>query len=238
MCDADLCSWLLRALNSSARLLIVGDHEQLPSVGPGLVLRDMIQSEMVPVNRLTQVFRQGGGSLIVHNAHAIIKSRPGAAPRELNWSAGKGGSFYFIQANDHYKIQRMMVKAVKRMLDEGFSLDQITVIYSPVKAVLVEFPGPREVWYSAQQVEELDLAYSITAHRSQGSEFDAVVIPICRTLLYNVDKNVMYTAITRAKKRVVLVGDREALDVSLAQAGSMDRNSHLALRIQEEFLAT
>ena len=94
------------------------------------------------------------------------------------------------------------------------------VDYSPVKAVLVEFPGPREVWYSAQQVEELDLAYSITAHRSQGSEFDAVVIPICRTLLYNVDKNVMYTAITRAKKRVVLVGDREALDVSLAQAGS------------------
>ena len=65
------------------------------------------------------MFRQGGGSLIVHNAHAIIKSRPGAAPRELNWSAGKGGSFYFIQANDHYKIQRMMVKAVKRMLDEG-----------------------------------------------------------------------------------------------------------------------
>ena len=108
-----------QALNSSARLLIVGDHEQLPSVGPGLVLRDMIQSEMVPVNRLTQVFRQGGGSLIVHNAHAIIKSRPGAAPRELNWSAGKGGSFYFIQANDHYKIQRMMVKAVKRMLDEA-----------------------------------------------------------------------------------------------------------------------
>mgnify|MGYP000028369132 FL=1 len=103
---------------------------------------------------------------------------------------------------------------------------------------MVEFPGPREVWYSAQQVEELGLAYSITAHRSQGSEFDAVVIPICRTLLYNVDKNVMYTAITRAKKRVVLVGDREALDVSLAQAGSMDRNSHLALRIQEEFLAT
>ena len=117
MCDADLCSWLLRALNSSARLLIVGDHEQLPSVGPGLVLRDMIQSEMVPVNRLTQVFRQGGGSLIVQNAHAIIKSRPGAAPEELSWSAGKGGSFYFIQANDHYKIQRMMVKAVKRMLD-------------------------------------------------------------------------------------------------------------------------
>lgn len=84
----------------------------------------------------------------------------------------------------------------------------------------------------------MDLAYSITAHRSQGSEFDAVVIPICKTLLYNTDKNVMYTAITRAKKRVVLVGDRESLDISLAQAGSMDRNSHLALRIQEEFLAT
>lgn len=307
MCDTDLCSWLLRALNSSARLLIVGDHEQLPSVGPGLVLRDLIDSEMVPVNRLTKVFRQGGGSLIVSNAHAIIKDKYGRAPVALNWSTGKGGSFYFIPADDHYKIQRMIVKSVKRMMDEGFSLNQIAILspihgspvgtdslnillqealnprafgigcmayqsdrcgelrpndkviqmhndydlevfngetgvvkkvdYSPTRAVLVEFPGPREVWYSAQQVEDLDLAYSITAHRSQGSEFDAVVIPICRSLLYSMDKNVMYTAITRAKKRVVFVGDKESLNISLTQAGSMERNSHLSLRIQKEFLA-
>ena len=81
------------------------------------------------------------------------------------------------------------------------------------------------------------MAYSITAHRSQGSEFQAVVIPICKSLLYNLDKNVLYTAITRAKNRVVFVGDREALDTALAQGGSTERNSHLALRIQIEFLA-
>lgn len=307
MCDATLCSWLFQALNSEARLLIVGDHEQLPSVGPGLVLRDLIESEMIPVNRLTQVFRQGGGSYIIQNAHSVISAKDGTAPDDLNWSVGKGGSFYFVPAANNDKIQQLVVRSVKRMMDEGFSLEQIAVLspvhggpvgtdalntllqqelntpiigigcssypltnggelrpgdkviqmrndytlevfngetgvvkqvdYAPGRAVCVEFPGPREIWYDATQADDLDLAYSITTHRSQGSEFDAVIIPICKSLLYNIDKNVMYTAITRAKKRVVFVGDQEALYTALARAGSMDRNSHLAIRIQEEFLA-
>lgn len=305
MCDAVLCSWLFRALTPSARLVIVGDHEQLPSVGPGLVLRDLIDSEMIPVNRLTKVFRQGGGSYIASNAHSIITAPDGTPPVGLNWSTGKGGSFYFLEADNHHKIQRLVVKAVERMRKEGFSMDQIVVLspvhggplgtdtlnsllqaelnpamtsvrctsyplnnggelrigdkviqmhndyelsvfngetgvvkqidFSPSHAVCVEYPG-RDVWYDAKQTEELDLAYSITTHRSQGSEFQAVVIPIYNNLLYNLDKNTMYTAITRAKNRVVFVGSHSALDMSFAKFGSVNRSSHLALRIQMAFL--
>ena len=306
MCDATLCSWMLEALNSSAKLLIVGDHEQLPSVGPGLVLRDLIDSEMIPVSRLTQVFRQSSGSYITDNAHTIIRTPTGDIPTGLMWSDAKGGSFYLVKAKSHRKIQHMVIRSVKRMLDEGFPLDQIVVLspihggpvgtdalncllqrelnpiaasfgcasyplsnggelrpgdkviqmrndydlsvfngetgvvkqvdFSPSRAVCVGYPG-RDIWYDAKQAEDLDLAYSITAHRSQGSEFQAVVIPICVSLLYHVDKNVIYTAITRAKKRVVFVGSETALDSALSKGGAMDRNSHLALRIQESFLA-
>lgn len=306
MCDAVLCFWLFRALNERAKLLIVGDYNQLPSVGPGLVLRDLIQSEMVPVNWLTKVYRQKGGSSIASNAHAIIDTPVGTVPDNLEWSSGPGGSFYFVPAKTQHKMQRMVLKIVRRMLDEGFPIDQIEVLspihggmvgtdalngqlqealnpiiasgrctsyptacgelrvgdkviqtrndydlqvfngeagvvkdvdYSPSRAVCVEYPGPREVWYNANQAGDLDMAYSITAHRSQGSEFQAVVIPICKSLLYNLDKNVLYTAITRAKQRVVFVGDWEALEIALSCGGSVERNSHLALRIQEEFLA-
>lgn len=305
MCDAVLCSWLFRALDEGARLLIVGDHEQLPSVGPGLVLRDLIESEMIPVNRLTKVHRQIGGSCIAVNAHAIIKTTIGKIPDNLEWSTAPGGSFYFVPARNQRKMQKMILKSVNRMLNEGFAIDQIEVLspihaglvgtdslnkriqkelnpiilsgrcpsyplpcgelrvgdkviqtrnnydlqvfngetgivkdvdYSPSKAVCIEYPGSREVWYDAKQAADLDLAYSITAHRSQGSEFQAVVIPICKSLLYNLDKNVLYTAITRAKQRVVFVGDREALDTALSRGGSTERNSHLALRIQKDFL--
>ena len=305
MCDTTLCSWLFRALTPSARLIIVGDHEQLPSVGPGLVLRDLIDSDIIPVNRLTKVFRQGNGSYIASNAHAIITAPEGTPPVKLNWSTGKGGSFYLLEANNHHKIQRLVIKSVKQMLKEGFPLDQIIVLspvhggplgtdtlnallqselnpvivsshctsypldnggelrigdkviqirndyelsvfngetgvvkqidFSPSRAVCVEYPG-RDVWYDAKQTNELDLSYSITIHRSQGSEFQAVVIPIYNNLLYNLDKNTIYTAITRAKKRVVFVGSHNALNLSFVKTGSIKRSSHLALRIQMAFL--
>ena len=108
--------------------------------------------------------------------------------------------------------------------------------FSPSKAVCVDFAG-REVWYDSQQVDDLDLAYAITTHRSQGSEFQAVIIPICESLLYNVNKNLMYTAITRAKKRVVFVGSKQALELALKKGGAMERNSNLMLRLQTQLLA-
>lgn len=305
MCDAQLCSWLFKALSPSARLLIVGDHEQLPSVGPGLVLRDLIDSGMVPVTRLTQVMRQGKGSLISDNAYKVIRA-PEGVDVDIEFSKGKGGEFYFVEADNQRKIQEMVVRSVRRMLNEGFPIDQIAVLspvhgglvgtdvlnaimqdelnpapigygctsyqlasggelrigdkviqthndydlsvfngetgivraldYAPARAVCVDFGG-RDVWYSAEQTDNLDLAYAITTHRSQGSEFQAVVIPICESLLFNVNKNLMYTAITRAKKRVVFVGSEQAMYASLKKGGAMKRRSHLMLRIQAKMLA-
>jgi len=306
MCDAQLCSWLLKAVWEGARILIVGDHEQLPSVGPGLVLRDMIDSGMIPVTRLTQIFRQSGAGRIISNAHSIIKT-PEGQEVPIEWSEHKGEDFYFVEARTQRQIQNKIVHCIHRLQDEGFSQDQIAVLtpihgglvgtealnavlqddlnppviggsgctsyqlanggelrvgdkviqvknnydlsvfngetgtvkkldYSPAKAVLVDFGG-RDVWFDSDQVDDLDLAYTITTHRSQGSEFQVVIIPICEALLYNIHKNLMYTAITRAKKRVVFVGTRTALALALKKGGAMERNSNLMLRLQTEFLA-
>lgn len=305
MCDARLCSWLLKALSSGARLLIVGDHEQLPSVGPGLVLRDMIDCGMIPVTKLTTIFRQSTKSNIVLNAHKIIKT-PAGQDIDFEWSRTPGGDFYFVPATGQRGIQRWIIKCIRRMLAEGYALDQIAVLspvhgglagtdmlncalqealnpapaagirtscqisgggelrigdkviqtsnnydisvfngetgtvkqihHSAEKTVLVGFPN-RDVWYNYEEVNDLDLAYAITTHRSQGSEFQAVIIPVCESLIFSSNKNLLYTAITRAKKRVVFVGSETALRSALRKNGASERKSNLLLRIQTKLLA-
>ena len=104
--------------------------------------------------------------------------------------------------------------------------------FSVERALLVEFPD-RCIWYDAEQVEELELAYAITTHKSQGSEFNTVIIPIHETILYNINRNLFYTAITRAKKRVILVGTKSALEIGLRKQGSVKRHSNLVARLQK-----
>ena len=101
------------------------------------------------------------------------------------------------------------------------------------RAILVEFPD-RCVWYDAEQADELELAYAITIHKSQGSEFNTVVIPVHETILYNINRNLLYTAITRAKKRVILVGTSTALEIGLRKQGSIKRYSNLVARLQNK----
>jgi len=107
----------------------------------------------------------------------------------------------------------------------------------PDKTVQVSFPQ-KDVWYDMEQVENLDLAYAITTHRAQGSEFQAVIIPVHESILYNMNKNLLYTAITRAKKRVVLIGTSSALEEALQRSGSMQRNSNFIPRLQSYFTST
>jgi len=305
MCDAQLCSWLFRALWSGARLLIVGDHEQLPSVGPGLVLRDLIDCGMIPVTKLTTIFRQSGKSYIVPNAHSIINTAEGKEVK-IEWSESPGGDFYFVKAKSQRRVQQRIIDCIHRMRAEGFPLDQIAVLspvhggligtdtlnailqeelnpvpitgdkssyslfsggelrigdkviqthnnydisvfngetgtvkqifHSAEKAILVEYPN-KDVWYTSSDVEDLELAYAITTHRSQGSEFQSVIIPVHESLLYNLNKNLLYTAITRAKKRVIIVGSKDAFAAALKKNGVMERKSNLLLRIQTEMLA-
>lgn len=296
MCDAWLCSRLFQALHCSARLLIVGDHEQLPSVGPGLVLRDLIDSGQIQVTRLTEIHRQQGGpGRIIKNAHSIIKTPEGVEPL-IDWAKQKREDFYMVPAKEQKRVQEMILKSVSRMLKEGFPLKEIAVLspihesiigsdalnlalqeqlnpkhsgyslkrgimlkvsdkviqtkndyelsvfngesgiikeitYMPSKAILVSFHN-RDVWYSSTQAEDLDLAYAITTHRAQGSEFQAVVIPIHPSLLFNTNKTLLYTAITRAKKRVVFVGSADILFKALQRTNISERKSNLILRLK------
>lgn len=300
MSDIQLCAWLFTAVSVGARLIIVGDHEQLPSVGPGLVLRDMIDSSMVPVTRLHKIYRQTSSSRIVTNAHTIINMPvDGSVP--FAYSSAPGGDFYFVEAPTQSAIMKRVKTSVRRMLSEGFPIGQLEVLspihggligsdnlnivlqellnpggsgyqlahgielrtqdkviqmsnnydlevfngetgvvkdiaYAPNRAVQISFPN-RDVWYDAMQAEDLNLAYAITTHRAQGSEFQAVIIPIHETLLFYYNRNLLYTAITRAKKRVVLIGTKTALEIAAKKFGAIQRNSNLILRIQTLFLS-
>lgn len=296
MCDIQLCSWLFKSVCTGARVVIVGDHEQLPSVGPGLVLRDMISSKAIPVSRLTKVFRQSGKSLIVENAHSIIRHDPGEDV-PMKFSTEKGGDFYLIESRTQTKIVKKIQQCVQKLVSDGVAIEDMEIL-SPIhggllgtqnlnlflqdllnpsglsyktkeaelrkgdkviqttnnydlnvfngetgivkeiefrvdRAILVEFPD-RCVWYDAEQAEELELAYAITIHKSQGSEFNTVVIPIHETILYNINRNLLYTAITRAKKRVILVGTSTALEIGLRKQGSIKRHSNLVARLQNK----
>lgn len=294
MCDIQLCSWLFNCVCSGARVVIVGDHEQLPSVGPGLVLRDMITSGAIPVSQLKEVFRQSGKSLIVENAHAIINHPDGCIP--MKFSQEKGGDFYMIEADTQRQILKTVKQCVNKLVRDGVPVDNMEVLspvhsgllgtnnlnmvlqdllnsgalaystrnyelrkgdkviqtknnydlsvfngetgivkeieFSVERALLVEFPD-RRVWYDAEQVEELELAYAITTHKSQGSEFDTVIIPVHETILYNFNRNLFYTAITRAKKRVILVGTKSAMEIVLRKQGSVKRHSNLVARLRK-----
>ena len=294
MCDIQLCSWLFNCACSGARIVIVGDHEQLPSVGPGLVLRDMITPGAIPVSQLKEVFRQSGESLIVENAHAIINHPDGCIP--MKFSQEKGGDFYMIEAATQKAILKKVKQCVTKLVRDGIPVGDMEVLspvhggllgtnnlnmvlqdllnsgalaystrnyelrkgdkviqtrnnydlsvfngetgivkeieFSVERALLVEFPD-RCIWYDAEQVEELELAYAITTHKSQGSEFNTVIIPIHETILYNINRNLFYTAITRAKKRVILVGTKSALEIGLRKQGSVKRHSNLVARLQK-----
>jgi len=296
MCDIQVCSWLFRSVCAGARVVIVGDHEQLPSVGPGLVLRDMISSGAIPVSRLEKVFRQSGKSLIVENAHAIIRRHPGESV-PMKFSAGKGGDFYMIRAETQTQITKKVRRCVEKLARDGVPISEVEVLspihggligtrslnlflqdilnpsgtpyttkdgdlrkgdkviqttnnydlnvfngetgivkeveYRVERAVLVEFPD-RCVWYDSEQVNELELAYAITIHKSQGSEFNTVIIPVHETILRSMDRNLLYTAITRAKKRVVLIGTESALDIGLRKQGNIKRHSNLVARLRAE----
>lgn len=299
MVDCFLCAKLFEAVASFARIVIVGDHEQLPSVGPGLVLRDMIDSGKIPVTRLTTIFRQGKTSAIVVNANRIIQNYGPNDKINLLVNTTPHKEFYFIQNSSVSQIQHIICTSVKKLMkDYHFSMDDIKVLspihggdlgvdrlnlllqntfnpkgdpyerddglelrvgdpvlhlqndydldvfngetgvvsslgYDQDKTLMVTYPGNRHVWYSQEQVYELDLAYAMTTHKSQGSEFKAVIMPMHESLLCGLSKNLIYTGITRAKKMVILVGSREAFSKGARKSTVIQRNSNLAARLQK-----
>jgi len=290
MVDVLLMHSLVRALPSRAGLILVGDVDQLPSVGPGTVLHDLIASGVVPVVRLTEVFRQAAGSQIITNAHRI---RQGQMPDIRR--ADPSSEFHFIERDDPEKIAAMLVKLVQNKITERFGLDAIrdvqvlcpmnrgslgvrelnTVlqgVLNPVRTgeasverfgwlfqirdkviqtendydkevfngdigiveridpveheVTIRFDG-RMVNYDFGELDEIALAYAITIHKSQGSEFPAVVIPLATQHYMLLQRNLIYTGITRGKRLLVLIGQKKALGIAVRNDRPQRRYSGL-----------
>ena len=289
MIDLLLMNNLMKAIPAGMRLVLVGDIDQLPSVGAGNVLRDIIDSKRIPVIRLTRIFRQAQESRIVMSAHAINK---GVFPDTSN---GKNTDFFFIQQEDPEQAVDTIVKLVKERLPNaykrptsdiqvltpmqrgivgaanlnmalqtvlnpgqvslnrsGYSFRQgdrvmqlrnnydkevfngdlgyIERVDMEDRTLFVCFDG-RTVEYDVSELDELTLAYATTIHKSQGSEYPIVVMPVLMTHYVMLQRNLIYTGITRAKKICVLVGTKKALSFAIRNLTVLKRNTKLKERL-------
>lgn len=287
MIDVVLMNKLLSALPEHAGVVFVGDVDQLPSLGPGAVLSDIIESHVVPTVRLTEVFRQAGESMIVRNAHRI---NSGLLP--ILDDPGPKNDFYFIEAQDPAAIVERVVRVVTSRIPSRFHLDPISQVQvltpmnrggtgaralnESLAAVLssnsnritkfgnsfsvgdkvlqvvnnydkdvfngdigiiqeidldeevlsIDFEN-RRVAYDFGDLDEIVLAYATSIHKSQGSEYPCVVIPLSMSHYSMLDRNILYTALTRAKSLAVIVGDKRALAIAVSNRSSSKRLSGL-----------
>ena len=290
MVDVPLMHALLRAVPDEAALLVVGDIDQLPSVGPGQVLADLIASRAVPVVRLTEVFRQAAGSRIITNAHRVNAG-------EIPWLGRPDGptDFYFVPADDADAVAARVREMVTERIPRRFGLDPIDDIQvlcpmnrgtagaralnvdlqaalNPAagrpsverfgwrfaagdKVMQIENDYDRDVYngdigrvegiddeqgelhatfdgrvvtYSFGELDALVPAYATTIHKSQGSEYPAVVIPIVTQHYVMLQRNLLYTGITRGRKLVVLVGQAKAVAVAVRTVSGRRRWSKLS----------
>ena len=305
MVDIALMRALLSALRGDCRLVLVGDPDQLPSVGPGNLFSDLIRSGSIPMVRLTEIFRQAAESAIVMNAHGVNRG-------ELPDLRNKGGDFFFLRRKDPARAAETIVELVKERLPRnmGIPADQIQVL-SPTRktvagtgalnraiqeavnppdrekgerrfgefifregdrvmqvrnnydlmwrdrdsltsgmgvfngdigqitgvdnrneCITVDFDG-RIVEYSPDMLGELEPAYAITVHKSQGSEYRAVILSVCKGTPMLLTRGVLYTAITRARELLVLVGDEEAVAQMTANNRQQRRYSGLRWRLSQ-----
>ena len=256
MIDIILMNALLNAIPEEMKLVIIGDTDQLPSVGPGNVLRDMIESDVIPVVRLTRIFRQAQRSRIVMNAHRINE---GKFPNITN---GKDTDFFFLEQEDpeaaaasalNTRLQQLLnpqeqvlhrggiafgqrdkVMQIRNNYDKDVyngDIGTVTKVDLDERMLYAEFDG-RTVSYEVSELNELVLAYATTVHKSQGSEYPIVIMPIMMSHFVMLQRNLIYTGITRAKKIMILVGQKKALAYCIHNLTVDQRNSRLRQRLQ------
>jgi exodeoxyribonuclease V alpha subunit len=291
MVDVPLMATLVKALPDKAALILVGDVDQLPSVGPGQVLADIIESGAVPVSRLTEIFRQAAESQIVTNAHKV---NAGYMP-DLDITRSDRSDFYFVEAHDPEDGVVKIIEIVKNRLPKRFGFDPIKdvqvlcpmnrgglgaralnvdlqkALNPPVdelfierfgftyrvgdkvmqtdndydkdvfngdvgyvrgidhdaQELVIEFDG-RSVEYQFGELDEVALAYAVSIHKSQGSEYPAVVMPMMMQHYMMLRRNLLYTGITRGRKLVVLVGEKRAIGMAVKGKAETRRWSKLA----------
>lgn len=295
MLDVLLMNRLLQAIPNGAHLLLVGDTDQLPSVGAGSVLNDIVTSEVVPVVRLQHIFRQSEGSAIVTNAHRINQGQMPLTGREVS-------DFFFFSEMDTEKCAELLVELVAERIPRKFGVDPIKDIQvlapmhrteagvgslnerlqavlnppDPKKAerkyggktfrigdkvmqlknnydkevfngdsgiitevdavdqvINLRLEDGRIVEYDFAELDELSLAYAVSVHKSQGSEYPVVVMPLVGGHYMMLQRNLVYTAVTRARKIVVLVGSKRALAIAVNNNKTSRRFSGLASRLRD-----
>ena len=302
MIDLRLMYRLLDAIPDVGHVLLVGDVDQLPSVGAGTVLGDVIGSGRAPVSKLERIYRQAEASRIVTAAHAIKDGNmPDLGPGEA------GNDFFFIERDSPGAIIETLLEVAGRRLPAGFGLDPLgdiqvlspmnvnqlgtknlnaalqkmlnpptelkleverfgtvfrtgdkviqtrnnydhdvfngdigrirEITTEPVK-IRVVFDDQREVEYEPGELDELQLAYAITIHKSQGSEFPAVVIPVSAQHYIMLQRNLIYTGVTRGKRVVVLIGEKKALAMAVKNQQSRHRHGGLRWRLGEHSSAS
>ncbi len=293
MIDVVLASQLMDAVPLHAAVVIVGDADQLPSVGPGRVLQDIIRSKTLPVAHLDEVFRQAASSRIVTNAHLINQGKAPEFPDE-----GETSDCYFVEAEEPEKALALVGKLVKQHIPKRFGfnpmeeiqiltpmqkgelgarnlnvtmqsllnprgdeVERFGVVYRvgdkvmqtendydkdvyngdigrivsidhDTSELVIDFEE-RKVVYDFRELDELVLSYAITIHKSQGSEYPCVVIPVHTQHFVLLQRSLIYTALTRAKKLVIFLGTKKALGLAIIRAESRDRTTTLAERLRE-----
>jgi exodeoxyribonuclease V alpha subunit len=295
MVDVPLMASLCRALPPDGSLLLVGDPDQLPSVGPGSVLSDLLASGVVPSVRLTEIFRQAESSRIVRAAHDV---RNGRVPED---AAEKGADFAFLHREEPEEIARLVLRLVREEIPKRLGLDplrdvqvlapmhrgslgirelntalqaalnpprpdrpeierfgtkfrvgdkvlqtrnnydkevfngdigRVTAIDADAREVGIDFEG-RRVVYEFGELDEVEPAYAISIHKSQGSEFPAVVIPLAMQHFLLLQRNLLYTGITRGRQLVVVAGQRKALSTAVRQNDTRLRHGGLLARLSK-----
>ena len=295
MVDIPLMHHLLKALPEDGHLLLVGDVDQLPSVGPGSVLKDFIQSGCLSVVRLQEIFRQAAGSRIITNAHRINQGEMPMMEEDAPLS-----DFYFIDREEPERTAATLLQMVRDRIPSKFQvhpildiqvlcpmnrgslgvremnltlqnalnplrhgdvvaekfgwqfrardkviqtennydkevfngdIGQISSIDPIEKEIKVQFEQ-RKVIYDFSELDELSLAYAITIHKSQGSEFPVVVMPVATQQYMLLQRNLVYTGVTRGRKLVVIVGQKKALGMAVNNSKNASRYSGLLHRLR------
>lgn len=289
MIDILLMYNLLKAIPTHMRLILVGDVDQLPSVGAGNVLRDIIDSGQIPVVRLTRIFRQAQSSRIVMNAHAVNQGR------YPDTSNGKDSDFFFMPVEDAEQVSGTIVRLVKDRLPKAYNMPVANIqVLTPMqrggvgathlnialqealntskvginrggfsfkkgdrvmqirnnydkevfngdlgyveevdmeeRTLIADFDG-KVVEYEASELDELTLAYATTIHKSQGSEYPIVIMPVLMSHYVMLQRNLIYTGITRAKKICIIVGTAKALAYAIRNMTVLKRNTKLKERL-------
>ncbi len=318
MVDLYIMNYLMKAIYLGTKLILVGDENQLPSVGPGSILKDIIASEEIPVVRLQKIFRQAAKSKIVVNAHNVNNGQTFTNKEKREENQEQNDDFFYINEQMSEKIlanivslctgrlknygnydffeniqvltptkkgllgtrelNKQLQKAINPESDlknektygeiifrEGDRVMQIKNNYdiywekrkgtyetgigvfngeigkivridNSEKQMKIEFDDEREAWYAFNELDQLEHAYSITIHKSQGSEFDVVILVIPRVYQMLLTRNLLYTALTRAKKLLVVIGGKDTIDFMIQNTDTKQRNTGLEYKIKNNLM--